>query len=277
MAAARKEPSSPADPVRSDRATSAGVDYRDAGHGFDLLGFHPKAFARATRVFGVLYDHYFRVVSHGGEHLPQRGAAILAANHSGLLPIDGVLIVLDVARQTRPARVARVIGDVFIPFLPWVGTLMSRVGVVAGSAGNFRHLLENGELALVFPEGTPGIGKGFKNRYQLQEWRVGHAELALRHKVPVIPVAVIGAEEAWPGIARLDSFHAFGAPFLPIPATPLPMPARIHVHYGEPLVLHERFSDADDPAAVRQAAALVKAAVQTLIAAGLAQRRGVFR
>lgn len=251
--------------------------FRDAGHGYDVLGFQPEAFAVAMGACRVAYERYFRVESRGSEHLPRSGAAILASNHSGLLPIDGAMIVADVVRHTSPPRVARVIGDVFIPLMPWVGTLFSRVGVVAGSQGNFRHLLETGELVLVFPEGAPGIGKGWDERYQLQAWRVGHAELALRHQVPVIPVAVVGAEEAWPGLGRLDWFHLFGAPFLPIPATPLPLPVRFHVHYGEPLRLHERFSDPDDPAAVRDAARTVKQAVEALLARGLAERKGLFR
>ncbi len=250
--------------------------FNDAGHGFDVLGFDPTAFSTALGVLRFAYERYFRVVSYGAEHLPKTGAAILAANHGGLLPIDGAMIVADVARRTSPPRVARVIGDIFIPLLPWVGTTFSRLGVVAGSAGNFRHLLETGELVLVFPEGVPGIGKGFRKRYELQDWRVGHAELALRHRVPVIPVAVVGAEEAWPGIGRIDSFHAFGAPFLPIPATPLPLPVRLHLHYGEPLLLSERFGDADDPTAVRDAARVVKESVQTLISRGLAQREGLW-
>ncbi|MCC6900140.1 MAG: acyltransferase family protein [Polyangiaceae bacterium] len=258
------------------KAALGSVAFRDAGHGFDVLGFDPEAFALALGLTRFAYERYFRVTSHGAEHLPRSGAAILAANHSGLLPIDGAMIVVDVARQTSPPRVARVIGDVFIPLMPWVGTAFSRVGVVAGSAGNFRHLLESGELVLVFPEGAPGIGKGWKKRYQLQSWRVGHAELALRHRAPVVPVAVIGAEEAWPEIGRLDAFHAFGAPFLPIPATPLPLPVRLHIHYGEPLVLHERFGDADDPAAVRDAALVVEHAVEALIAQGLGQREGLW-
>lgn len=250
--------------------------FNDAGHGFDVLGFDPAAFASALGVMRFAYEHYFRVASHGLEHLPQTGAAILAANHSGLLPIDGAMIVVDVVRHTTPPRVARVIGDVFIPLMPWVGTGFSRVGVVAGSPGNFRHLLETGELVLVFPEGAPGIGKGFRKRYELQDWRVGHAELALRHRVPVIPVAVVGAEEAWPEIGRIDSFHPFGAPFLPIPATPLPLPVRFHVHYGQPLLLADRFDDADDPAAVREASLVVKQAVQALISRGLARRKGLW-
>jgi len=163
--------------------------------------------------------------------------------------------------------------------MPWVGTFFSRVGMVSGSHSNFRHLLETGELVLVFPEGTPGIGKGFDKRYQLQAFRVGHAELALRHRVPVVPVGVVGAEESWPQLARIDRFHAFGAPFLPIPATVLPMPVRCHIYYGKPLLLHERWApeQADDPSTARRAAALVQREVAQLIARGLAQRKGLFR
>ena len=163
--------------------------------------------------------------------------------------------------------------------MPWVGAMFSRVGVVSGTRGNFRHLLETGELVLVFPEGTPGIGKGFRKRYQLQQWRVGHAELALRHRAPVIPMALIGAEESWPQLARIDGFHLFGVPFMPLPLAPFPLPTHLHVYYGEPLVLHERYppDEADDPEVAGAAAAEVKAAVAALIERGLREREGVFR
>ncbi len=255
------------------------IEFHDQGHGLDVLGFEPESFAVALGLSWRSYERYFRVQSHGSEHLPREGAAILAANHSGLLPIDAVMITVDVFRHTDPPRVARSIGDLFIPFMPWLGTAFSRVGTVSGTASNVSHLLEGGELVLVFPEGTPGIGKGFGKRYELQDWRVGHVELAMRHRVPVVPVAVVGAEEAWPQIARLDGFHWFGAPFLPIPATPLPLPVRIHVLYGEPLWLHQRFSpsDAEDPATARAAADLVKGRVKELIELGLSRRKGLFR
>jgi 1-acyl-sn-glycerol-3-phosphate acyltransferase len=163
--------------------------------------------------------------------------------------------------------------------MPVLGTWFARVGMVSGSRANFRYLLETGELVLVFPEGTEGIGKGFRRRYELQTWHLGHAELGLKHRVPVVPVAVIGAEESWPQLARIDRLHPFGAPFVPIPATPLPLPMRYHIHYGEPIALHERWDpkDADDPEVVDHAADLVKRAVQSLIERGLAMRKGMFR
>ena len=263
---------------RDDSERIDRLAFGDAGHGYDSHGLHPDGIRVGVGLSRFFYEKYFRVASHGSENIPKEGAAILAANHSGMLPIDGVMVVVDVLRHTEPPRATRPVGDLFIPILPFLGTAFSRAGVVTGSAGNFKQLLESGELALVFPEGTPGIGKGYRNRYELQSWRVGHAEHAIRHRAPVVPVAIIGAEEAWPQIAAIRSFRMFGAPYLPIPATPLPLPVRLHVHYGEPIALHEghRPEDADDPQVVRAAAERVRHAVADLIAVGLRERKGVF-
>jgi len=259
----------------SKRQELARFRFDDAGHGFDPLGFEPRVLWIALAQSRFWYEWYFRVRSHGIEHVPREGAAILAANHSGLLPIDAAMIVIDVLRNTRPARAPRPIGDLFIPLLPSIGTLFSRLGMVSGTRANFRYLLQKGELVLVFPEGTPGIGKGWGKRYQLQEFRVGHAELALAERVPIVPVAVVGAEEAWPQLARIDGLHPFGAPFLPVPLTPLPLPNRFDIHYGPPIWLHERWPTdaADDPGVARAAAELVRHAVQRLIDEGRRQRR----
>ena len=256
-----------------ERRRFENIRFRDAGYGWDVFGMSPRAVAAAAALGAPAYESWFRVRSHGIEQLPAHGAAILAANHGGLLPIDGALVVLDVLRRTDPPRVLRAIGDLFIPFLPAVGTLFARAGVVNGTAANFARLLADGELVLVFPEGAPGIGKGWRRRYQLADWRVGHVELAIRHRVPVIPVGIIGAEEAWPALTRLE-VRPFGAPFLPVPALPLPLPVRHDLHYGAPIALFERFrpADADDPAVLAAAADLVKQAVADLIGHGRAAR-----
>lgn len=250
----------------------------DEGHGYDRYGLNRDWLTVALAVTRFLYERYFRVLSYGVENVPATGGAVLAANHSGTLPLDALMIWADIVRRADPARVPRAILDNFVAQIPFVSTLFSRAGAVGGTRGDFLHLLEAGELILVFPEGSPGIGKLYRDRYQLQDWRVGHAELAIRHQVPVVPIAVVGAEEQWPQIGRLPSFGLFGAPHLPVVATPLPMPVRYHIHYGEPIPLHERFAseDADDPAIVAAAAAEVRAAVEGLLEEGLARREGVF-
>jgi 1-acyl-sn-glycerol-3-phosphate acyltransferase len=253
------------------------IHYRDAGHGYDAFGMHPDVIALGTALCAPIYDSYFRVQSQGHENIPKEGPGVLASNHSGALPLDGAMIWMDVLRHTEPPRVARAVADHFVPMIPLIGTFFARGGMVGGSRGNARTLLEAGELLMIFPEGVPGIAKHFKERYKLQDWRVGHVELAIRHKAPVVPVGVVGAEEQMPQIGRIPIAFA-GMPFIPITLTPVPLPVRYHIRYGEPIRtdLEYRPEHADDPAAVREAAARVKAAVQALLDKGVQERPGIF-
>lgn len=237
---------------------------------FDVFGQHAPSAERIARAGRYAFERYFRVGSTGAEHVPHTGAAILIANHSGVLPVDGAMLWLDVRRQT--GRTLRPIADRFVPRLPFVSTYFARAGVVAGTRANVRWLIAHGELLAIFPEGTTGPAKSWGHAYQLQDWRVGHVELAIRHRVPIIPVAIIGAEEAWPLLARIPGIRAFGAPYLPIPATALPLPRRIHIHYGAPLMFDEPPALADDPDTLARGAARTRAAVEDLVARGLIAR-----
>jgi 1-acyl-sn-glycerol-3-phosphate acyltransferase len=252
--------------------------FHDEGHGYDAFGLHPAWVGVVLALLRPLHQRWFRVSAHGIENIPREGAAVLVANHSGVLPFDGAMVCIDVLRRMTPPRVVRPVADVFVPKLPFVSTLFARGGVVAGTRGNARALLDQGELLLIFPEGTAGIGKPFRDRYHLQRWTVGHAELALRHRAPVVPVGIVGAEEQFPFVVRLP-IHALGVPYLPLSPLPFPLPVHYHLLYGEPIALHQRFrpEDADDPDAVRAAAEIVKAAVERLIAEGRAARKGIFR
>lgn len=255
------------------------VDIDDVGHGYDVFGQHRDGLIEAVALGWPLYTRYFRVVSHGAEHIPGAGPAVLACNHSGTLPIDGFMVAIDIMLHAEPPRSARIVADHFVPRMPGFGTLVARAGAIGGSRGNVHRVLERGGLLLVYPEGARGIGKPFSQRYQLQRWNVGHVELAIRHRAPVVPMAVIGAEEQWPQIGRIEGLRLFGAPWVPIPATPLPLPVRYHIWYGEPIHFEREHppEHADDPDLLEQGAARVKAAVAALIERGLAAREGVFR
>jgi 1-acyl-sn-glycerol-3-phosphate acyltransferase len=128
------------------------------------------------------------------------------------------------------------------------------------------QLLERGELLLIFPEGTVGIGKGRAERFRLREWRVGHVEMAIRHRAPVVPVAVVGPDEQYPLVWRVP-LKPFGAPYLPISPHLVPLPVRYVIRYGEPIAVHEghTVADADDPVVVQAAAERVRLAEQALI------------
>lgn len=253
------------------------MSFHDEGHGYDLFGLEPASVARARRIGDPIYERYFRVDSRGATAVPAEGAAIVVANHAGMLPVDGAVLWLDLLRHGD--RIPRMIADRFVPQLPVVSTLFARSGVVAGTRTNVRRLLERGELVVIFPEGVSGVAKPWRERYHLQHWSVGHAELAIRHRAPVIPVAIIGAEESWPVLARIRGLRAFGAPYLPIPMVPVPMPVRYHLRYGAPIALHRDVPPdaADDPDIVAAAARRIRVELERLIAAGLAEREGVFR
>jgi 1-acyl-sn-glycerol-3-phosphate acyltransferase len=248
-------------------------DFRDAGHGYDAVGMHVASVRRALALAAPLYDRYFRVESQGSERVPRAGAAILVANHGGVLPVDGAMLWMDVVRRT--GRIPRTVGDHLIARLPFVGARFARTGVVSGSHATVRHLLAQGALVTIFPEGVSGPAKPTRARYRLQRWQVGHAELAIRHRVPVIPVAIVGAEESWPLALQLRRLHVFGIPYLPVPWTPLPLPVQYHLRYGPPIELFagRPAEAADDPAIVAAAAQRTRDAVAALLARALDERR----
>lgn len=256
------------------------LHFRDAGHGYDAFGLHPDFVGFGLGLTRWPYERYFRVLSNGIEHLPTEGPAILAANHSGNLPIDGMMLWHDVLRQTKPARVARGIADHFVPSLPFVGTLFARGGMVGGSRGNARTLLEAGELLMIFPEGVPGIIKPWAQRYQLKKFRVGHAELAIRHGAPIVPVGIVGAEEQLPALVSSRRLgKSFGIESVPIPIVPVPLPVRYRIYYGKPIPVHREYSPdaADDPTILKLVAERVQQAVADLLKQGLSEREGVFK
>jgi 1-acyl-sn-glycerol-3-phosphate acyltransferase len=251
--------------------------FHDAGHGFDEFGLHPPSLAGAISAAAPIYDTYFRVESIGAEHIPAVGPAILVANHAGVLPVDAAMLCMDVLRRTDPPRIPRAVADHFVPGLPLVSTVFARFGVVSGTRANVHHLLQRGELVAIWPEGVSGPAKLYRDRYRIQKWSVGFAELAIRYRAPIIPIAIIGAEESWPLVAKIRALRLFGAPYLPIPASPIPLPARYHIRYGPPLGGDRDPSEAADPQVVQAVADAARTEVERLIERGLAERHGVFR
>jgi 1-acyl-sn-glycerol-3-phosphate acyltransferase len=250
--------------------------FHDENHGYDRFGLHPPTLERALEICAPIYDRYFRVSSEGIEHIPADGPVILVANHAGALPVDAAMLCTDVLRRLEPPRIPRGIADYFVPRLPFVGALLSRCGMVSGTRANVERLLERGELIAIWPEGTTGPAKRFHDRYRIQKWRVGFAELAIRYRALVVPVAIIGAEESWPLATKL-AVHLYGAPYLPIPAWPIPLPAHYRIRYGAPIRLGDAPGDADDPAIVAAAAAQVRGVLERNILDARMVRRGIFR
>jgi 1-acyl-sn-glycerol-3-phosphate acyltransferase len=246
-------------------------------YGVDPYGFDTEYMVAAVAPLFWLYRRYFRARVYGIEHVPAEGRALLVSNHSGQLPFDGAMLEVAFLLDRDPPRAVRALMDTWVPTLPFVSTFMARCGQVVGTPENCRRLLAAGEALLVFPEGTRGLNKPFRERYQLQRFGLGFMRLALESGAPVVPVAVVGAEEQAPALldlkplARLLSF-----PSWPVTPTilPLPLPTRYHLHFGEPMTF-QGSPDEDDEQLERKVAQ-VEAAVRALLERGLRARRHVF-
>lgn len=215
----------------------------DDGFGLDL------AFReRVVPFFRFLYERYWRVDAQGLQHIPPTGGAILVANHSGALPFDGAMLVTAVHLAHPQQRTLRFLYDRFVDHMPGVGIFYRRVGGVPASYANTARLLANGHLVLTFPEGIAGVAKPFSERYRLRPFSSSFVRLSLNHRVPIIPVAVVGAEEAYPLVARLeDAGRLFGVPYIPVTpffplfgvAGALPLPTKWMVRFGRPIELYK--------------------------------------
>jgi len=264
-----------------------GIEIHDLGFGFDQFGMERESAILAYSVLRFFHKNYFRVESGDTHNIPSKGPALIVCNHSGTLPFDAAITATDVVVNTDPPRPLRAIVDNFAGFLPFINVFFYRVGQVIGHRRNFRDLLEAGELVGVWPEGTRGLGKPFSQRYNLMKFAVGFVELSLAHRAPIVPTALIGAEEQMPMATNLKPLaRAFGFPYFPIPALLpllgplafLPLPTKYHIYYGEPIHYYEEYGPEtiDDPETIRMLADKVQLVVQDMINKGLQKRTSVF-
>jgi 1-acyl-sn-glycerol-3-phosphate acyltransferase len=242
-------------------------------YGVDPFGLELE-FARAAIAPVLwLYKHYFRVETRGIENVPA-GRVMLLANHSGQLPLDGAMICASMLLEAEPPRVARAMVEKWAPTLPYVAPFFARIGQVVGTPENCRRLLAAGETILVFPEGVRGLNKTYDKAYRLQEFGTGFMRLAVSTRTPIVPVAVIGAEEQAPAILDFKRTARFlGLPALPL-TVPLPLPVKYHLRFGEPMLFEGNAEEGDHELARKVGE--VKTRLQAMVDQGVAERRSIF-
>ena len=242
--------------------------------GVDPFGFDPDYAVSAIAPFVWLYKKYFRVECHGIERVPA-GRALLVGNHAGQIPIDGAMVGVSMLLEHDPPRIVRAMTERWAASLPYVSTLFARSGQIVGTPENCRRLLVAGEVVMVFPEGVPGISKLWPQRYQLQNFGLGFMRLALETATPIVPVGIIGSEEQAPAILNLKSVgKLIGFPALPVTITPLPLPTKYRLYYGDPLTFTGSADEEDTE--LDKKVRVVKTALQGLIQQGLEERKNVF-
>ena len=253
----------------------------------DPFGFDPVYWEKVEPVFEFLFDNYFRVELFGLENIPAKDRVLLVGNHSGTLPYDGAMLKVAVENRHMSGRPLRFLVEDFVFHFPFLGSFMNRIGGVRACQDNARRLLENEQLVVVFPEGVKGLGKLFKHRYKLQRFgRGGFIKLALRTNSPIIPVAVVGAEEIHPMLARLGFLaRTFKLPYIPVtptfpflgPLGVLPLPSKWLIQFGKPIPLTQYApEDADDALKVMQLAEKVRSTIQQMVDELLKKRETAF-
>jgi 1-acyl-sn-glycerol-3-phosphate acyltransferase len=248
--------------------------------GVDPFGLDPHWAKYALATVAMLHRKYFRTEVHGIEKVPP-GRVLLVSNHSGQVPLDGALIGAAMFMDAEPPRIVRAMVEKWAVSLPFVSLLFTRIGQVVGVPENAKRLLGQGEALLVFPEGARGISKTFERRYKLTEFGLGFMRLAIETDTPIVPIAVVGAEEQYISVANVESLAKLlrmpAFPVIPqlfLPGGQLPLPTKYRLWFGEPM----RFTGDpdDDDSVIDEKVWLVKQTIQSMLNRGLKERKHIF-
>lgn len=253
-------------------------------YGYDPFGFDRETSRIPVLILAAFYRYWFRAEATGIENLPAQGPVLIVANHGGnTYPWDASMIGMAVLLEAEPPRLVRGLGEFYLPTIPFFNEFMARMGSVVGTPENCRQLFARGECAMVFPEGARGFVKPYRKAYELQRFGLGFMRLALEHRVPIVPVGVVGSEEHSPGLADVKWLgRLIGSPAFPVTITlpwlgPLgfiPLPVKFFLHFGRQLRF-EGEHDAEDTD-IEPKVAEVKGEIQRLIQEGLRKRKSWF-
>jgi 1-acyl-sn-glycerol-3-phosphate acyltransferase len=294
VASAAGEARAPGQAIAARPGTS--VDLRE-----QLPGLEPERqvddWGRSERIEGLLdrtvldflYHHWFRVDVEGVDNVPAAGGALLVSNHAGALPPDAPMIVKAIKEEHRRPRPVHLTVEHFFKGYPGFSMLVSKLGGVPAHPANVHRLLyDERQLVLVFPEGRKGTEKLYKDRYKLRRFgRGGFVEAAMRAGVPIVPIAVVGAEEAAPVFAQLGVLQRLTG-LLYVPLTPtFPhlgllgmggyLPAKFRIRYLEPIPTDQWGTRPwEDKGLVQSVADEIRALIQENLWEMLAKRRSVW-
>ena len=291
-----REPSQPpgaAAPAGLDRTLSqlrqrfATLGMRERSGAIDEFGMDEGTLQTLRPVFDFLFDRYWRVDVDGIAHLPKRGPCLLVANHSGLLPYDALMIAHAVERASAGRERPRFAVADWLISLPFMQPQLAKLGGVRTCRENVERLLAADRFVAVFPEGAKGAAKVYRDRYRLQRFgRGGVIRIALESGVPLVPIGVVGAEEAHPILFKATApARALGLPFVPVtptfpwlgPLGVLPLPTQWLIRFGEPLAYDGLPPDAArDELLLSRLTEELRGRIQSLIDAGLRARDSIW-
>ena len=282
-----REPAAGLPAVREDELRSylPGVEperqLTDWGRSERVEGFFDRT------LYEFFYRYWFRADVEGIENVPPTGGALLVSNHSGALPPDAAMITKAIREEHPQGRPVNITVEHFFKGYPGFSMLIPKIGCVAAHPANVHRLLfDEQQLVLVFPEGRKGTEKLYRDRYRLRRFgRGGFVEAAMRARAPIVPVCVVGAEEAAPVFAQIGALKRLtGLLYFPITPT-FPhfgllgmlgyLPAKFRLRFLEPIRFDEEGMH-EDKALVQTIAHEVRARIQENLWDMLRRRKSVW-
>ena len=242
----------------------------------DPWGFNLDLCESTLRKLIPLYRSYFKVRVFGQENVENK-PYLVVANHTGQIPLDGMLITVAFAFDISPPRMLRGMVERFLAQMPFLGDLTAQTGAILGDRGNCEYLIDHGESILIFPEGVKGISKNTPDYYKLRPFSQGFYRIALQKKTPILPVCVVGAEEMFPFV-----FHAkklatmLKMPSLPLSANLIPLPSPIDIYIGKEITIPEHMSLESTDKEIKENVYHIENTIKHMIVHGLANRRPFF-
>lgn len=253
----------------------------------DEFGMDPVMVQKIKPLFDFLYHKYWRIETTGINNIPNEGRALIVGNHSGTLPYDGSMLAASIYNEHPVRKDARFLVENFVYHMPFLGSLMYRIGGVRACPENAERLLHKGHLVVVFPEGVKGIGKYFRERYKLQRFgRGGFVKLCIKTGSPLVPVGIVGAEEIHPIIYKSNVLaKTIGVPYIPVTPTfpafgllgAIPFPTKWFIHFGEPLQFNKyNLSTLDDELLIHKLSEKTRGKIQKILIELLKKRKNVW-
>ena len=261
----------------------------DEGRSVDDWGRSERIVSLMDPALNFYYRYWFRVEAEGIENVPSEGGALLVSNHSGALPPDAPMVMQAIRNEHPHPRPLYMLGEHWFKGYPGVGALANKMGLVAAHRDNAQRLLyDEGRLAIVFPEGQKGSRKVYWQRYRLRRFgRGGFVRTAIRARVPIVPIALVGGEEAMPifahmrfmqrvsGLIYFPLNHAF--PHFGLAAGLMYMPAKFKIRFLDPIDMSAYPPEvAEDPAEVQSIAEEIRTRIQLELDEMLRRRRSVW-